>query len=95
MFLWWGGSVWVNPRILHVRNDVNALNGTVDLACEAPDAVLFIGNHRLLFGVIPSHYIHKTCFDAGSAAGAFFKIDFNVGTHAASKTEWIFNPDYS
>jgi hypothetical protein len=72
-----------------VWNDINALNRTIDLAGEAPDAVLFIGNHRLLLGIIPSHYIHKTRIDAGSAAGAFFKIDFNVGTHAASKTEWI------
>jgi hypothetical protein len=72
-----------------VRNDIDALNRTVDLASEAPDAVLFISNHRPIFGIIPSYYIHKTCIDAGSAAGAFFKIDSNVGTHAASKTEWI------
>jgi hypothetical protein len=72
-----------------VWNDINALNRTVNLASETPDAVLLVGNHRLVFGVIPPHYVHKTCFDASSATGAFFKIDFYVGTHSASKTEWI------
>jgi hypothetical protein len=72
---------------MHMRNDVNALSRTVDLAGEAPDAVLFIGNHRLLFGIIPSHYVDKTSFDAGLTAGAFFQIDLNAGTHAASNTE--------
>jgi hypothetical protein len=68
------------------------LNRTVDLAREAPDAVLFISNHRLLCGVIPSHHVYKTCFNAGFAAGAFFQIDFNVGTHAASKNDLILPP---
>lgn len=69
---------------MHVRYDLDALNRTVDLAGEAPDAVLLIGDHRLLFRIIPSQHIHKTCLDAGFTAGAFFKIDFNVGTHTAS-----------
>jgi len=75
-----------------MRYDINALNRTVDLACEAPDAVLLVSYHRLLFGFIPSHYVYKTCFDAGSAAGTFFQIDFNIGTHAASQTELILQP---
>ena len=74
-----------------MRYDINTLNRTVDLAGEAPDAVLLISNHRLIFGIIPPYYVYKTCFDAGFAAGAFFQIDFNVGTHAASKTELIFS----
>jgi hypothetical protein len=77
---------------MHVRYDINTLNRTVDLAGEAPDAVLLISNHRLLFGVIPSNHVNKTCSDAGFTAGAFFQIDFNVGTHAASKTELILQP---
>jgi hypothetical protein len=76
---------------MHVWYDINALNWTVDLAGEAPDAVLLISNPRLIFGIIPPYYVYKTCFDAGFAAGAFFQIDFNVGTHAASKTELVFS----
>jgi hypothetical protein len=75
-----------------VRYDIYALSRAIDLAGETPDAVLLIGNSRLLFGIIPSHYVYKTGFDAGFAAGAFFQIDFNAGAHAASKVEMICSP---
>lgn len=84
-----GDSVRADLLTMHVRDDVNALNRTVDLAGEAPDAVPLIGNHRLLPGIIPSEHIHKTCIDAGFAAAAFFQINLNGGTHAASRTEVI------
>jgi hypothetical protein len=70
-----------------LRYDVDAFSRAIDLARKTPDAILFIRNNRLLFGLVPSHYIHKTGFDAGLAAGTCFSIDFNAGTHAASKTE--------
>jgi hypothetical protein len=72
-----------------MRDDVDALSRAVHFAGKAPDAVLLIGNPRLVLGIIPPQYVHKTGFDAGSAAGAFFIVDFNVGTHAASKTGWV------
>ena len=77
---------------MHMRCDTDALNRTVDLAGEAPDAVLLISNHRLPFGIIPSQYVYKTGFDTGFAAGAFFQIDFNVGAHTASGSELILQP---
>jgi hypothetical protein len=84
-----GCSVWTDPLAIHMRYDTNTLNRTVDLAGEAPDAILLKSDLRLLFCVIPSHYVYKTCFDAGLAAYAFFQIDLNAGAHAASKTELI------
>jgi len=67
-----------------VGYDVNALSRTVNLACEAPDAILLVSNHRFASGIVPSHYVHKTGFETGFAAVAFFLIDFNAGTHASS-----------
>jgi hypothetical protein len=62
------------------------LSRAIDFTGKAPDAIPLIGNHRLLFSLVPSDHIHETSFDAGLAACTFFSIDFNVGTHAASKT---------
>jgi hypothetical protein len=70
----------------HLRYDVDTLSRAIDFTGKAPDAIPLIRNHRLLFGIVPSDHIHKTSLDAGLAAGTFFSIDFNVGTHAASKT---------
>jgi hypothetical protein len=75
----------MDPLSRHVRYDVDALSGAMDLTSKTPDAIPLIRDHRLLSGIVPSHHIHKTSFDAGPAAGTFFRIDFNVCTHAASK----------
>jgi hypothetical protein len=70
-----------------LRYDVDAFSRAIDLTRKTPDAITLIGNNRLVFGIIPSYHVHKTGFDAGPATGTFFSIDFNPGTHAASKTE--------
>jgi len=72
-----------------LRYDVDALGRAIDLARKTPDAILFIGNNRSLFGLVPPHHIDKAGFDAGLTTGAFFSIDFNAGTHGVSKTELI------
>jgi hypothetical protein len=70
----------------HLGYDIDTLSRAIDFTGKAPDTIPLIVNHRLLFGLVPSDYIHETSFDAGSAACTFFSIDFNAGTHAASKT---------
>jgi hypothetical protein len=72
-----------------MRYHFDTLSGTVDLTCKTPDAILLIRNNRLLVDNIPSQHIHEAGIDAGLAAGTFFSVDFNVGIHAASKTELL------
>jgi hypothetical protein len=71
-----------------MRYDVYALSRAIDLTRKAPDAIPLIRNNRFLFNIVPPHHIHKTSFDAGLAAGAFISVNFNVGAHAPSKTEF-------
>jgi hypothetical protein len=79
-------SVRLDRLSRHLRYDVDTLSRAIDLTGKAPDAIPLIRNHRLLFGIVPSDHIHKASFNAGLAAGTFFYIYFNIGTHAASKT---------
>jgi hypothetical protein len=84
----WQRSVRINELSRHLRNDVDALSRTIDFARKAPDAIPFIRDNRFLFGVVPSHYIHKTSLNAGFTASTFIQINLDIGTHAPSKTEF-------
>jgi hypothetical protein len=71
----------------HLRYDVDALSRAIDFARKTPDAIPLIRDNRLSIGFVPSHHIHKTSFNAGLTAGTFFSVNFDVGTHASSRTD--------
>jgi hypothetical protein len=74
----------MNRLSRHLRDDIDALSRAVDLARKAPDAIPLVGHCRLSFGIVPTDHVHETGFDAGSAAGTFIEIYFDLGTHAPS-----------
>jgi hypothetical protein len=84
----WQRSVRIHELSRHLRYDLDALSRTIDFAGKTPDAIPFIRDNRLLFGLVPSHHIHKTGLNAGLTASTLIQIDLDIGTHVPSKTEF-------
>ncbi len=68
----------------HVRFDVNALSGTVDLTSKTPDTILLIGDNGSILALIPAYHVHKTSFEARLAAATRFSVNLDLRTHDVS-----------
>jgi hypothetical protein len=86
-----GDSERADQLSRHLRYYVNALNRTIDLAGEAPDAVPLVGDNRLLPGLVPANHVDKTSLKTGFAAATCFLVDFDSCAHLISRLRRIGN----